>query len=420
MRGGVMSEPRKEPPAGQQARSVVATSPAGVAPDLFEDAPLPYVVTDLNGVIVRANRAAGVLLGRSTLELPGDPLAAFAGPPPGALRRLAVAAGRSAHPRSAAVALRPPRRAPRHVRVTVQRHLASPGGGLLLWQAHPSVTAEPLPPVVGGEAAASPTLRVLLEQVRTAGDTEPFPPGREALIEAVLELSSMLLGAVGVAEALSRVAAAVARGVTAADGSSVALLEPPSLGATDDRVERADRAQYDEEQGPGMTAIAEGRTIVSGDVAADVRWPVAGPRVAAESGFRSSLAVPLLDRSRALGVLSLYAVPPGRFDRRSVAAAEVLAGSAAVLLANVRMYDASLRVADDLRRGLVSRAVIDQAKGILMAEYGLGADQAFAVLTRFSQQENRKLRDVAAELVECSVRTGRRRRPTAPEQNPPG
>jgi AmiR/NasT family two-component response regulator len=75
---------------------------------------------------------------------------------------------------------------------------------------------------------------------------------------------------------------------------------------------------------------------------------------------------------------------------------------------DLRAYRTSLHVAEELRRGLVTRAVIDQAKGILMVQHGITADQAFAVLTRFSQQENRKLRNVAADLVDSAVRGGGR------------
>jgi len=47
-----------------------------------------------------------------------------------------------------------------------------------------------------------------------------------------------------------------------------------------------------------------------------------------------------------------------------------------------------------------SRAVIEQAKGILMAKHGLNADAAFDALVRISQESHRKLRDVAYQLVE--------------------
>ena len=54
---------------------------------------------------------------------------------------------------------------------------------------------------------------------------------------------------------------------------------------------------------------------------------------------------------------------------------------------------------EDLKTILARRAVIDQAKGILMERYGIDGDAAFAVLTRISQHTNRKLRDIAGELV---------------------
>jgi GAF domain-containing protein len=225
----------------------------------------------------------------------------------------------------------------------------------------------------------------------------------------VLELASTLIAEMDLPDALTRVAAVAVRGVPAAQGASVTLLEPPSSGASDERVQRADRVQADEQDGPGVAAVAEGRTVVADDIATDPRWAAGGPRVAVETGFRAVLAIPLVDGGAVLGALTLYAATPGGFGPGAVAGAELLAAPVEARVANVRAYRASLHVAEELRHGLVSRAVIDQAKGILMVQHGLTADQAFAVLTRFSQQENRKLRDVATELVDSSVRQSRSR-----------
>jgi AmiR/NasT family two-component response regulator len=51
-------------------------------------------------------------------------------------------------------------------------------------------------------------------------------------------------------------------------------------------------------------------------------------------------------------------------------------------------------------RALDSRAVIAQAKGILMGRHGLSADAAFDLLSKESQLTNRKLRDIAQDLVD--------------------
>jgi GAF domain-containing protein len=147
---------------------------------------------------------------------------------------------------------------------------------------------------------------------------------------------------------------------------------------------------------------------VADDVGTDPRWVTGGPRVVVESGFRAVVAVPLTDGREVLGALTLYAVTPGTFGPAAVAGVELLAAPAEAHVVDLRAYRTSLHVAEELRRGLVTRAVIDQAKGILMVQHGITADQAFAVLTRFSQQENRKLRNVAADLVDSAVRGGGR------------
>jgi AmiR/NasT family two-component response regulator len=69
----------------------------------------------------------------------------------------------------------------------------------------------------------------------------------------------------------------------------------------------------------------------------------------------------------------------------------------------------ALELAGQLQRALGTRAVIDQALGILMSRTGEGADEAFATLTTLSQRENRKLAVVAQRLVDDAVRRARAR-----------
>jgi AmiR/NasT family two-component response regulator len=57
---------------------------------------------------------------------------------------------------------------------------------------------------------------------------------------------------------------------------------------------------------------------------------------------------------------------------------------------------------DDLRAALRTRPVIDQAKGILMARHGCTPGRAFEMLAEASQRQNRKLRDIAAAIVDCT------------------
>jgi AmiR/NasT family two-component response regulator len=79
--------------------------------------------------------------------------------------------------------------------------------------------------------------------------------------------------------------------------------------------------------------------------------------------------------------------------------AQTFAGHAAVALANAYLYHSTAELARHLQTAMDSRAVIEQAKGIVMAERRCGPDEAFAFLTAVSQETNRKVRDVAAALV---------------------
>jgi len=71
-----------------------------------------------------------------------------------------------------------------------------------------------------------------------------------------------------------------------------------------------------------------------------------------------------------------------------------------VALANARVYWRTQRLADQLEQALLTRGMIEQAKGIIIAEQGGSADEAFQLLVTASQRSHMKLHDVATGLVE--------------------
>src|SRR5690606_3792525 len=132
---------------------------------------------------------------------------------------------------------------------------------------------------------------------------------------------------------------------------------------------------------------------ISADLARDERWPNWGPRAAAV-GIRSVLSVQLRSGDDVLlGALNLYAGEVGAFFRSDLDDALLFASHAGVALAQSREVGG-------LREALRSRHLIGVAQGMLMQRYNVTLDQAFAILSRHSQQSNVKLRDVAAEIVE--------------------
>jgi AmiR/NasT family two-component response regulator len=101
-----------------------------------------------------------------------------------------------------------------------------------------------------------------------------------------------------------------------------------------------------------------------------------------------------------VGALNIYGCDVGAFGAEASRVGILFASYAAVAVANAHIYATTAELANDMRAAMASRAVIEQAKGILMAERGCTAEEAFGQLTVLSQKSNRKLRDVATGLVE--------------------
>jgi GAF domain-containing protein len=160
---------------------------------------------------------------------------------------------------------------------------------------------------------------------------------------------------------------------------------------TDPVVETLYRVQIEAGQGPMLAALS-GDTITVPDVATEDRWPL-WQTVAADAGIGSALQVPMRASDRTTGVLSLFNTEPKAFTVDDEAIAHILARHASVAVATAR-HEVSMAQAVDARK------LVGQAMGILMERYDMNGDQAFAVLRRYSQDTNTKLRDVAQQLIE--------------------
>ncbi len=159
-----------------------------------------------------------------------------------------------------------------------------------------------------------------------------------------------------------------------------------------------DESQYRLGHGPCLVAASSTTTQHVTDMTTEERWPDWTSR-AREAGAHSSLSIGLPVQEAVTGALNIYATAPGAFDDDAVVLAQTFAGYAAVAMANAYLYDAKATMAQHMEAAMASRAVIEQAKGILMGERRCTADEAFAILNKVSQDSNLKLRDIAAALV---------------------
>ncbi len=177
----------------------------------------------------------------------------------------------------------------------------------------------------------------------------------DALNSGLHSLTSLVVGTQTLADTLAHVADLACTAIPGADVAGLTLLKngsPATPIFTDARSPEIDRAQYDAGTGPCLDAMKLNEVMRIDSTHTEDRWPEFSD-AARKHGIQSTLSLPMVVDGESVGALNLYAT-----------------------------------------------AVIEQAKGMLMAAQSCSADEAFDLLVRASQRSNRKLRDIAQELVD--------------------
>jgi GAF domain-containing protein len=232
-------------------------------------------------------------------------------------------------------------------------------------------------------------------------DHLPLEPG-----DAFAELGRIKLADTDIDSILHKIAELAQRSIPGADEVSVTLMRgngAHTAAFTGDLALACDERQYKRGHGPCLDASATAVTLLIDDMARETRWPDFTPS-AVEAGALSSLSIGLPVHESVTGALNIYATKPDAFDDDAITLAQTFAGYAAVALANAHLYDTQAALAKHMQAAMENRAVIEQAKGIIMGERHCGPDEAFQILSKLSQDTNRKLRDVAAALLANALR----------------
>lgn len=220
--------------------------------------------------------------------------------------------------------------------------------------------------------------------------------GQDQLAQTLTEVARELERSGSPAATLEGIVKAAVQLVPGVDEASVSLVTGRRKivsEAASGRLPRAvDELQTETGQGPCVDAAYQQETVRVPDMATEQRWPLFAER-AAQAGARGMLSFQLFVTGDDLGALNLYSHGPNAFDDESEHVGLMLASHAAIAYASVRRQS-------QLADAVASRLVIGQAQGMLMQRYGLDEGQAFAVLIRASRSSNRKLRDVARQLVD--------------------
>jgi GAF domain-containing protein len=230
--------------------------------------------------------------------------------------------------------------------------------------------------------------------------TEP----NSSLSGAMAAVSRFVVAEATLGETLQRIAELAVQAIDSAAGAGLTLLEgrirPVTVFASNAGLSaKVDQAQYDEDAGPCLEAYRRPSIIRVGDIAAVAdQWP-GYTKAAGERGVGSTLSVPLVAGDRVYGALNLYATAKFAFHEADIDTAQQFASQASIVVANSSAYWDARDLANGLTEAMKTRAVIEQAKGKLMATGRYDAEQAFEVLIQASQRSNLRLHDVADRIV---------------------
>ncbi|MGC5662299.1 GAF and ANTAR domain-containing protein [Micromonospora sp. WMMD723] len=238
------------------------------------------------------------------------------------------------------------------------------------------------------------------------------------LADAYRQLLGLLSDSTGLDDFLHQVVMLAARVVTPAAACGLTVRRdghPVTVTTSDAFAAEVDELQYGADEGPCLEALYQGRVVQVDDLAADGRWPRYGPHAVAR-GVTSSLSLPLQIDGQTVAALNLYSVRPASFVGAPREHAAAFAEQCAAALTLMLRHADQAAVQKQLGAAMASRSVIDQAMGVLMAQQRCSASEAFDLLRRASQHRNRKLRDVAADII-VNV-TGTAPESPAPFRNP--
>ena len=254
--------------------------------------------------------------------------------------------------------------------------------------------ADPLAPsgAAGGDAAGA--------QSEGAGTTHE-PIADDADLELALEFAKIardIQGDSTAAETFAHIVELAVATVDAAEHAAVTVVRGgkfETVASTDEVCRRVDQIQYDTSEGPCVESMTDNRTYRSNDLRSEPRFARFASRTVAETGVLSMLSFRLFTEEDTFGALNLYATRTDAFDEQSLTIGAIFATHAALAFDRVHEHEEN----ENLERALATNREIAMAMGIVMADRRCTEQQAFTHLREVSQRLNRKLRDIAADVV---------------------
>jgi GAF domain-containing protein len=233
----------------------------------------------------------------------------------------------------------------------------------------------------------------------SSSSSSSYPDG---IVQGLVELNRLMLHEESLEATLARITKIATIAIEGSDLCGITLIRdggmPTTAAFTDPAAPEIDSAQYESGSGPCLDAYRFGNIMRWNAGRNDNDWPEFAAS-AKNHGVHSSLSMPLASEGGRIGALNVYAKTEDAFPESDEPLATMFAEQISVACANAQVYWRAYELTQNLQEALRNRDVIGQAKGILISQSQCTEDEAFDLLRRASQRENRKLHDIAAEIV---------------------
>ncbi len=186
------------------------------------------------------------------------------------------------------------------------------------------------------------------------------------------------------------------------DGAGLMLMDGEmalrNAAVSDPRMDKLESLQIDHGDGPCITAFNDKELVSCEDLSDESRWGDFSAR-AVDDGLRAVLASPIPYASDAIGVVAVFSAKPHAWTPEGELALTSFTDLAALAIATTLQSEERGELASQLEKALDARVAIEQAKGVLMAQEGIGPREAFEQLRIQARRSRRRLSVVAGEVV---------------------
>jgi GAF domain-containing protein len=224
--------------------------------------------------------------------------------------------------------------------------------------------------------------------------------------QALTELGRLRFGEMRVEDAMHEIVRTT-HTIFDVDGAGLMLADAEhhlrNFAVSDERLGHLEELQIRHQEGPCLAAFDDKELIAAEDLTEDPRWP-SFSEAAVARGMRAVLASPLPYNQDAVGVVAVLSEKRRPWSAEEELAVLAFTDLAALLIASMTQGQQQSELAAQLQGALKSRAVIEQAKGVLIGQRGLSAQAAYEQLRAQARAERRKLAEVSAELVRNATR----------------